>query len=76
MNDKTAREMFEEQGYMMVTKKGTHYLHQEYGISIIFYEESKRLAITDSTSAGDTVTVDMEIYHAITQQMKELGWLK
>ena len=73
MNEKTAREMFEKEGYIL--KSGTSDIVYESGdCKIIFCKCIKSyMAILDIFERGP-MSIDMAELKAITKQCKELGW--
>lgn len=83
---KTARELFEELGWeQKVTDAGKYWENIEYGKNydqgacrgkaITFYKESKCFQC-DCQDRHYDMDIDIKLYRAITQQMKELGWIE
>ena len=77
---KTAKEMFEKLGYTLI-RDNQHYVEYHFENElwceekeIIFDKDKKTYSFEYKDSRWDT-SVDVETLKAITQQMKELGWL-
>lgn len=72
----TAKEMFEELGYDEI-KNDCYYLDYACGDNVISF--CKKLKTYASYCSGDKhstcVYINVEEHNAITNQMKELGWL-
>lgn len=80
--NKTAKEMFEELGY------GYHFdefynkiSYRKYlgfiGLNVDFYLKDKDyVAYKDTVHMVVTHNVGIKLHQAITQQMKELGWIE
>ena len=70
----TAREMFEKLGYEKIERQDDYGNYIEYYtgeddcIRITFYLEDKKIGI------GDYILFSLDIFKAINQQCKELGW--
>lgn len=66
-----AREMFEQLGFEQIAPKYTHgliaYFNKHHG-RVEFHFEFKTFYI-------ESICVDMELFKAIHQQLKELRWL-
>ena len=86
---KTAKEMFEEMGFERDFSNYFNLLDmdnvikytRENGLvtySVIFYLKEKQYAamFNNMHIHGQRLFVDIKLHQAITQQMKELGWLK
>ena len=75
----TAKEMFEAQGYKIVWDKVENgerkivYQHQFNFIKFVLNENNELLGYTSSNSS---YTIYAALHQAITQQMKELGWIE
>lgn len=67
--NKSAREMFEELDYELISHKAIVYKgkHETGRIIRIAFFENKKILITES--------IGLEELQAINQQLKELGWL-
>lgn len=73
-----AKEMFEKLGYRLTDDSDLDYMTYKKGdieINFIIFEKvyhcSKQLILT-----WVPIKVDVDLYKAITQQMKELGWIE
>ena len=76
----TAKEIFKELGYeLIIKKKYLHYCDNKYEeTNIYFLYENKTLMITGEKEQFNPPTAQeiwIDEFKAITQQMKELGWL-
>ncbi|MDD5293737.1 MAG: hypothetical protein PHW40_05445 [Candidatus Izemoplasmatales bacterium] len=74
-----AKEMFKELGYEFVDEKRHFDWYITYkkpwsGTSVFFLKTSKTYNVYNLRGQA-VVDVSIELHKAITQQMKELGWL-
>ena len=87
----TAKEMFEELGYVIKTKTeyeirycNNHGYNHEDGIDYVYFDlhdkAVERYDVYDGyrtySSLPKVYEQEPKLYKAITQQMKELGWLE
>ena len=77
----TAKDMFEALGWILVYKKHTDFLYSKrIGAALydlVFYLDDKTYEVYDTAKGHDTnYQLNAQEHLAITQQMKELGWLE
>ena len=77
----TAKEMFETLGYKYSTKTDYGSLvyrqydfNTELGLKVTFFKD-KSFEV-ESLNRHFDCAISLDLYRAITQQMKELGWLE
>jgi hypothetical protein len=70
-----AKEMFKERGYKFKESHSDISYMSDDNIAIIFYKSLTQYAVIDMELHGYCRN-SVETHQAITQQMKELGWIK
>ena len=76
-----AREMFEALGYTLNEKANVHrplnmpYIVAQYVIKGLVHSERDRITFYADETYMVSSEVTLDFHKAITQQMKELGWL-
>ena len=75
-----AKEMFEQARVKFIKDDGNLIIYSDYGVLIRFNRRFKLVeyVVSVPTDEYDSVEYDCEIdvLQAITQQMKELGWIE
>ena len=70
-----AKEMFEEVGYELERNNDCYLQFKRNDEMLIFAKEYKEYWVEDYRD-GIAVSIRAQEHQAITQQMKELGWIK
>ena len=75
----TAKEMFEKLGYKVVWDKvedSERKIVYQYQYNFIAFKLNENSDLLGYTSSNLSYTIYPDLHQAITQQMKELGWIK
>ena len=70
---KTAREMFEELGFIIVHDDRTETWYRASFLSIIFFKKSKCVDLLDELNRYE---LDTPLIKAINKQCEEFGWFE
>lgn len=73
-----AKEMFKELGYNLIfnSLKSPCYEQPRGGYRVKFYSDNEWYIVYDYADKNKATHINKELHKAITQQMKELGWIK